>query len=90
MASPNPNMNPEAEIPPLPQILQHIGKKLQSVSAHLGTVSGHVTAQGTRLGHISGTLTTQAVATVVPIYRIRQCTGGAGLQTCLSMDTDTT
>ena len=70
MAGPNPNvnMNPEVKSVAPPQLLQNIGKQLQSVSSNLGAVSGQVNVQGIKLGQISAVLTTQAVATVVPNF----------------------
>ena len=70
MASPNPNinMNPEVETIALLQLLQNIGKQLQSVSSNLEAVSAQVNMQGTKLGHISAVLTTQAVVIVVPNF----------------------
>ena len=70
MASPNPNvnMNPEVKSVAPPQLLQNIGKQLQSVSSNLGAVSGQVNVQGTKLGQLSAVLTTRAVATVVPNF----------------------
>ena len=63
MASPN---IAQGENPPDP--LHAIGKKLGSVSSHLGQVAGQVNAQGTKLGQLTAVLSSQAVAGVVPVF----------------------